>query len=93
MKESQFNFLSIDEATNPTKGQFFERMTDRWWIIHPERGLVFYKGPFRYGFGSPQCNHSEAIAQKIADSVTYDFPHEVCKLDLVWIPVNPRDFS
>jgi ligand-binding SRPBCC domain-containing protein len=37
-------------------------LTDRWWVVHPEKGLPIFKGT------SPQCNSNERITRMIAKS-------------------------
>lgn len=90
MKESYFKFLPEDEARNPTKGQYFRRTTNQWWIVHPEKGLAFYIPAKRVGYGMPQCNADERITRKIAENGLYEFPYEIKFFELVWVPVDPR---
>lgn len=87
MNESRCTFLPETEATKPTKGQFFRRVVDSWWVVHPEKGLVFYGKHFR----SPQCNLNEAITRKLSDGM-YEFPHEVKFIELAWVPVDLNDY-
>lgn len=42
-------YVSMEEATTPKQGRTCH--VNRWWVIHPEKGLTFYKNR-----RSPQCN-------------------------------------
>lgn len=54
----KLEYVALDEATRPRDG---EVLTDRWWVVHPYRGLAFYRPDPKRRFRAPQCNHSEAI--------------------------------
>jgi len=48
-------------SPEPTPFSGAEVLTDRWWIVHPEKGLPLFRG------WSPQCNSSERVARTIAE--------------------------
>lgn len=56
-----YEYVSLDAATKPRNG---ECVVDNWWIVHPEKGLAFYKSGKRL---SPQCNRSESTAKMLCD--------------------------
>ena len=59
-------YMSEDEAS--AASGLCAVLRDRWFVVHPERGLVFFQ--FKRGGGlrgaSPQCNSNENIARSIA---------------------------
>jgi hypothetical protein len=70
-------------------------LRDRWFSVHPERGLIFWqcekrrKGQLRGA--SPQCNGSEAIARDLAARM---YPWAETKFfPLVLVPINVSDYS
>lgn len=68
-------YMPLDEATTPKQGRTCH--VDRWWIVHPEKGLTFYKSR-----RSPQCNDWEHGAREWARR----FPgHEVRKIPVAYI--------
>lgn len=60
-------YIKKDEAAIPREGHCF---VDRWWTVHPEKGLAFYYPPktsARYRYASPQCNNIKEIAESIQE--------------------------
>lgn len=45
-------YVPYEEAVTPKQGRVCH--VNRWWIVHPEKGLTFYKSR-----KSPQCNDYE----------------------------------
>jgi len=69
-------------------------MTNRWFAVHPKRGLVFYQpqGGSRKGKfagASPQCNGDERIARHIAKTMPWA---EIKFFDAVHVPIDPSDY-
>jgi len=70
-------------------------MRNRWFCIHPERGLMFWQAETRRRKGSlvgaaPQCNTNEAIARDIQSRL---FPWaEVKFFPVVIVPIDAHDF-
>ena len=88
-----YAFLPIQEAVSPAKGEFFQHYVDAWWLIHPDRGLAFYRRGRRSGLGSPQCNTDERITRMILAKSAPPWENaEVRKLASVWVPANPADY-
>lgn len=56
----------VDKATGPC-----ELVRDAWWLVHPERGLVFWTRTPRKGLrgASPQCNQNKAVVDHVAPSL------------------------
>lgn len=64
--------IPLDELTRPRDG---DCLVDRWWVVHPEDGLMFYASEKRYATpsgASPQCNGQEAITRKLRDNLYPD---------------------
>ena len=79
----QMYFLSLEEAATPSN--YAQVIMDHWWIVDPEKGLMF----FGRGY-APQCNSN----QKIAESIAKIHPTcEVKHLELVYVPRRLQDWS
>lgn len=100
LRIEDYLFLSVEEATAPPGGSFFQHYVDAWWLVHPEKGLAFYNpvndrtGRRRMGkLGAPQCNTDERISRMVgAKSCPWPDP-EVRKLASVWVPADPGDYQ
>lgn len=64
IKTAKIEYVSIAEATTPRDG---EVLTNRWWVVHPEHGITFYRMDRRYR--APQCNSDERISRHICDKM------------------------
>lgn len=56
----KYHFLPANDILK-TKACIVYNYMNRYWVIHPEKGLAFYDK----GFGSPQCNDNEEIAKRL----------------------------
>lgn len=56
-------FVPLDKAT-VAPGGLINHIKDHWWIVHPEKGLVFWDQKAR----SPQCNTNESLTRRFAKS-------------------------
>lgn len=82
--ETDFTYLPLDQALAPHRStSLVAVLRDRYWAIHPERGLLFYVGRGRRGGCSPQCNNSQEIVKRLCP----DFA-EVRFLPLALVPVS-----
>lgn len=76
-------YIPKDIATTPAEGHCF---VNRWWAVHPEKGLAFYmsrKRPYGLEPGeqdepSPQCNSSEYSARHLIEKL-----HPECITELI----------
>jgi hypothetical protein len=68
-------FMPMEEATTPRDGI---AMCNRYWVVHPTDGVVFYR--LSKGYRAAQCNHNEEIAKTIRDRI-----YPGC--DVILIPV------
>lgn len=98
LREDDYQFLSVEKATDPPGGMHFQHYVDHWWALHPEKGLAFYNpkndrtGRRRQpGLGAPQCNASEQVARLVADKAVPWTP-EVRQLKSVWVPIRIEDY-
>ncbi len=80
-----YEFVPFEEATTPPAG-LIDHMKDRWWMVHPERGLAFYKSGKNL---SAQCNGDERITRKFADA--HDWA-EVRFIPSVFRRIDPNDY-
>jgi len=81
-----YQFMPFEEASAPTKGGYFEHFVDYWWLIHPEKGLVFWN-PWvqrhgqrvreRHGLGWPQCNTFRKSTDPVLPGCTLRQIHSV----------------
>jgi hypothetical protein len=101
LKPDDYLFLSLAEATAPTKGGFFQHYLNGWWVVHPDKGLAFYNpkhvrtGRRQLGrWGSPQCNTDERISREVGmDCASSLWPEiEVRLIPSVWVPIDLRDY-
>lgn len=78
-------FVPEAEACQPRNG-LIECHIDHWWIVHPERGLVFYgaKSTHRESL-SPQCNRDRSVTEYLRSMYPWA---EVRQVPLVFSPAN-----
>jgi len=95
--EDDFVFIPIEEATNPTKGTYFQRFENYWWVVEAGgKGLAFYNPKNRSGrrqrfVGAPQCNQNEHIAERVARSMP--FHYTINLIPVVWVPIDIYEFA
>jgi hypothetical protein len=71
-------WLSLEDAKKPQDG---EVLVDRWWIYHPEKGLLFVRFPGNWF--AAQCNRDKRVTDKIHDSLYKDLG--VCYMAEVYL--------
>ncbi len=81
-----YRFVPIETATVPPGG-LIEHFRDRWWLVHPERGVAYYVGA-RGKDASPQCNGDEAVARRL---FTPDWA-EIRFIPSVFRRIDPHDY-
>jgi hypothetical protein len=70
-------FIPFETAITPAEGHCF---VDRWWMVHPEKGVAFYATkrrsyelePGEEDEPSPQCNSSESTARHLQQKLHPD---------------------
>jgi hypothetical protein len=55
--DPRLRFVSLDKATEPKDGLCMV-YKDRWWSVHPDRGIIFWRGD------GPQCNSNEEVSRR-----------------------------
>lgn len=79
--DKRLTFCALDKAQSGSGICNVRR--NRWWSVHPERGLIFFKG-------SPQCNSSQAISERHTKAL---YPWAECRfIECVITEVDPRDY-
>lgn len=81
-------FVPIDVAAIPPAG-LIEHFKDRWWAVHPTKGLVFWKSSFREHHLAPQCNRNEE-GTRMLFSKMYPWA-EIQLIPSVFRSVRPAD--
>lgn len=66
-EDPRIEFLSLEEAMNPPREGFYNLMLDRWWMAHPEKGLVLYRPTKKCRSAYPQCNSQKEIAERFLE--------------------------
>lgn len=85
----------LPEAEVLAANGMVQALRDRWFSVHPGRGLLFWqdergrKGQLKGA--SPQCNGAEAIARDLAARM-YPWA-ETRFFPLVLLPINLRDYA
>jgi hypothetical protein len=80
---SKLLHVAIDEVVKPVDG---EVLTNRYWCVHPVKGLAFWDrggvGSFDLDRLSPQCNSSKVVSDHL---VKMHPDHLVQKVSAVYI--------
>jgi hypothetical protein len=61
--DKHLRFVPLATLTTPPSG-LIEHLPDRWWLIHPVHGAVFWH---ERHVSAAQCNRDERIAVSIRD--------------------------
>lgn len=85
ISEDKFEFVPVEEAIIPPPG-LIDHMKDRWWIVHPDKGLAFFKSR---GSLSPQCNGDERITRRLSEAYPWA---EVRFIPSAFRRINPNDY-
>ncbi len=86
--DPRLRFISLDKAIIPPPG-LIEHLDDRWWAVHPTKGLIFYR-PRGMNFDSPQCNSNENITKDLRDRL---YPWADIKfIPSVFRRIDPHDY-
>ena len=75
--------IPLEQAQTPKSG---ECLVDKWWSVHPEKGIAFYVQLFGYGRceePSPQCNDSAAVSRHLTERLFPD--HDTVQLPVVYL--------
>lgn len=65
-------FVPLEDATTPAEGHCY---VNRWWAVHPEKGVAFYAQLLGYARSEephPQCNQQEHTARHLQEELWPD---------------------
>lgn len=96
MTAEDFLFVPFEEASTPPSG-LINHIKDRWWAVHPEKGVLFYitrNSAGREIMRSPQCNADKRIIEPLLEK-NYSFlgPLEVRQIPSVFHRIRPEDYA
>lgn len=80
----KYRYLDLEKHTSIPPDGFVWVLRDRWWQVHPERGLAIYVAN---GAFSPQCNTHRGIVERQPANL------EVRHIPFVWLPHNCHDYT
>jgi hypothetical protein len=75
--------MALEEAIKPPTDGFWNVLTDRWWCVDPEKGLLFYGT-------APQCNRQKSIALLLASKCWPDA--EIIQIPVVYLKHDCADY-
>jgi hypothetical protein len=81
---AMYHFVAENDATIHSRSPYLHQYLDSWWVVHPEKGLVFYGE----GYGHPQCNRSKELSERLCPEWgTIKF------FERVLVPLNLSDYK
>lgn len=86
----RWRFLPLEQATSNPKGGICQVIRDNWWLVHPEKGLLFFWSQGTKGLGSPRCNRSESIVRRVGTTCE---GAEIRFLPLAIVPIDLSDYK
>lgn len=87
--DKALTFIPFDDVMKAgSQRMHADVLTDYWWVVHPEKGLVLLSA---FGRKHPVANHNEGIARRQMLPF-YDEWAEVRQIPLVILPHNYRDY-
>jgi hypothetical protein len=87
--EDEYAYMPLDAVHKATG--IVQHITNSWWAVHPERGLLFFPYNKRnpdLKHSSPQCNSNEAITRRLVPAFA-----EVRYIESVLIPIDPKEYA
>lgn len=88
MIEDEYIYMPLTEV-HKAKG-LVHHITDHWWSVHPEKGLLFFPYNKRspdLKYSSPQCNINGALAQQLCPTFA-----KVMFIESVLVPIDPQEY-
>ena len=73
---TNYHLKSIEDITEPKAGKWCYGPS--WWIVTPDRQVLFFHGGKRRRMGSPQCNPNKTISEHIQKRMYQD-----CTVELI----------
>jgi len=87
--KSKFWSMTIKEAQEPKKEDFYRLIKNRYWILDENNCLLFYGK--NLSTGSPQCNSNKTISESILKGEKH--PGVTIKLiENAFIPIDSSNF-
>jgi len=86
----RWRFLPLKDAMDGPNSGFCQIIRNSWWVVCPERGLVFFWSRGERGLGSPQCNINEVICKRLGTTLpgaTIEY------VDKAIVPICMADFQ
>jgi hypothetical protein len=82
MNANYLRFVPLEELQKPKTG--YEVLVDFWWIVHPDKGAVFYQRNIqKKNLGSPQCNRDKNVTELVHSRLYTDM--EIRQIPLAYI--------
>lgn len=78
-----------EEHSSPPEG-IIEHIKDHFWLVHPERGLVFWKFSPTSSHQKPLCNKTREIAET---NLRFCPWAELRQVPSFFWKINPRDYA
>lgn len=88
MTEADYVYLPLGDLHKHTG--ICAHITNRWWQVHPEKGLLFFPFNKRHPDlrnSSPQCNSNKTIVDRLCNAFA-----EVRFVESVLQPIDPKDY-
>ena len=83
--DKRMMYVPLEKASDPPPG-LIEHFKDRYWLVHPEKGLCFFKvGKVE----SALCNANEAITEGLRKMSPFA---EVRLVPHAYRRINPNDY-
>lgn len=86
--DDRLRFISFEKVTTAPDG-LCNHYKDRWWVVAPEKGVLFWK-PHKRWAGHPQCNSNEALTKSLMEKL-YPWA-EIRFMPSVFVKAEPRDY-
>ena len=87
--DPRLKFVPIDQLTTPPPG-LIEHLKDRFWIVHPDKGAVFWNADKKGRDLSPQCNSNKDCAEAVFIKM-YPWA-EIKFIPSAFRRINPQDY-
>ena len=87
--DARLRFVSLNKATELKEGIVYCYL-NRYWAVHPTKGIIFYRPDKQSHGGHPQCNSNKLVTESL---VTKLYPWAVIQLIPVVIErIDPKDY-
>lgn len=81
-----FVFVPFERATTPPGGHLTHHK-DKWWVVHPDKGVCYYQPRAQHGkFMAAQHNSSEVISRMLLAKQQEQEPNPLPGCEVRFIP-------